>query len=124
VLFRVVPLLSIDEIEETERIQETAPAPAQRVPLGPVTAQGPAQPAASSALPAGQAANGKSPWRWAVRRGTAAGLLVLAAMGLSLAAARPPGAAPARPQPAVIKITGTDIAPGAPLTATPPEAQR
>src|SRR5262249_25334063 len=69
-LFRLVPLLSIDEIEETERIQETAPAPAQRVPLGPVTAQGPAQPAASSALPApsnappaGQAANGKSPWR-------------------------------------------------------------
>ena len=117
-LFRVVPLLSIDEIEETERIQETAPAPAQRVPLGPVTAQGPALPAASSALPAGQAANGKSPWRWAVRRGTAAGLLVLAAMGLSLAAARPAVAAQARPKPAVIKITGTDSARGVHLTAT------
>src|SRR5262249_56534198 len=118
VLFRVVPLLSIDEIEETERIQETAPAPAQRVPLGPVTAQGPAQPAASSALPAGQAANGKSPWRWAVRRGTAAGLLVLAAMGLSLAAARPAVAAQAGPKPAGINITGTHHARGLHLTPT------
>src|SRR5262249_56748598 len=102
----VVPLLSIDESEETEGTQETVPAPAQRVPLGPVTAQGPAQPAASSALPAGQAANGKSPWRWAVRRGTAAGLLVLAAIGLSLPAARPALARPARPQPAGTQING------------------
>src|SRR5262245_30606878 len=82
-LFRVVPLLSIDEIQEAEGIQDTVPAAAQRVPLRPTAAQGPAQPAASSALPAGQAANnGKSPRRWAVRRGTAAGLLVLAAVGL------------------------------------------
>jgi len=118
-LFRVVPLLSIDEIEEAEGIQDTVPATAQRVPLGPVTAQGPAQPVASSALPAGQAANnGKSPRRWAVRRGTAAGLLVLAAVGLSLAATRPALAAQAGPKPAVIKVTGTDSARGVHLVVT------
>jgi len=115
-LFRIVPLLSIDEIEETEEIQETVPAAAQREPLGPVAAQGPAQPAASSALPA-EAANGKSPRRRAVRRSTAAGLLVLAAVGLSLAAARPALAAQAGPKPAVIKVTGTDSARGVHLTA-------
>jgi len=43
-LFRLVPLLSIDEIEETEGAQEIVPAPAQRVPPEPVTARGPAQP--------------------------------------------------------------------------------
>jgi len=118
-LFRVVPLLSIDEIEEAEGIQDTVPAAAQRVPLGPVTAQGPAQPVASSALPAGQAANnGKSPRRWAVRRGTAAGLLVLASVGLSLAATRPAFAAQAGPKPAVIKVTGTDSARGVHLVVT------
>src|SRR5262249_25988378 len=113
----VVPLLSIDESEETEGTQETVPAPTQRVPLGPVTAQGPAQHAASSALPADQAANGKSPRRWAVRRGTAAGLLVLAAVGLSLAAARPALAAQAGPTPAAIKVPGTDSTRGVHLTA-------
>src|SRR5262249_27739644 len=108
-LFRIVPLLSIDEIAETARIQEAVPPAAQREPRGRVTAQRPpAQPAASSALPASQAANGKSPRRWAVRRGTAAGLLVLAAVGLSLAAARPALAAQGGPKPAVIKVTGTD----------------
>jgi len=116
-LFRLVPLLSIDEIEETEGAQEIVPAPAQRVPPEPVTARGPAQPAASSAMPDGQAAKGKSSRRWAVRRGTAAGLLVLAALGLSLAAARPALAAQPRPKPAVIKVTGTDAARGVHLTA-------
>jgi len=52
-----------------------------------------------------------------VRRSTAAGLLVLAAVGLSLAAARPALAAQAGPKPAVIKITGTDSARGVHLTA-------
>jgi hypothetical protein len=116
-LFRTVPLLSIDEIEETDGIQETVPATAQRVRLGQVTAQEPAQPAAASALPEGQAVDGKSPRRWGVRRGTAAGLLVLAAVGLSLAAARPALAAQAGPRPAVIKVTGTDTTRGVHLTA-------
>jgi Ni/Fe-hydrogenase subunit HybB-like protein len=117
-LFRIVPLLSIDEIEETERVQGTMPAPAPRAPLEPAAAPEPVQPTASSTLPAGQAASGKNRRRWAVRRGTAAGLLVLAALGLSLAAARPAQAAQAGPKPAVIKVTGTDSARGVHLTAT------
>src|SRR5262249_4324221 len=101
----------------TEGIQETVPAAAQREPLGTVAAQGPAQPAASSALPADQAGNGKSPRRRAVRRSTAAGLLVLAAVGLSLAAARPALAAQARPRPAASKETGPARARGGHPTA-------
>ena len=115
-LFRIVPLLSIDEIEETDGIQETVPV-RERAQPELVAAQGPDQPAASSALSAGQAASGKSPRRWAVRRGTLAGLMVLAAVGVSLAAARPALAAQAGPKPAVIKVTGTDSARGVHLTA-------
>jgi molybdopterin-containing oxidoreductase family membrane subunit len=117
-LFRVVPLLSIDEIEEMEGTQKTVPATAERVAPEPPVAQVPAQPATSSALPADQAGGGTNRRRWAVRRGTVAGLVVLAAMGLSFAAARPALAAQAGPKPAIIKVTGTDSTRGVHLIVT------
>jgi hypothetical protein len=117
-LFRAVPLLSIDEIEEIEVVQEHMPEQPQPAQPEPAAAQAPAQPVTSSLLPASRAANGKSRRRWVVHRATAAGLLVLAAAGLSLAAARPALAAQAGPKPAVIQVTGTDGARGVHLTVT------
>ncbi len=119
-LFRVVPLLAIDEIEE---IGETGhPAPL-RTQAQPVPAQVPSPPGGQdlepSFMPAEVATNGKSRRWWTLRRAGAMGLVVLVAGGLSLVAARPAMAgAQAGPRPAVITVTGTDSARGVQLVAT------
>ena len=119
-LFRVVPLLSVDEIEEIQQTGRPVPLPAQPAPLptqisGPMAGQG----AEPSFMPAEVAADGKSRRGWAWRRTGAIGLVVLVAGGLSLAAARPAlAAAQAGPGPAVIKVTGTDSTRGVHLTVT------
>ncbi|MGE5292608.1 MAG: NrfD/PsrC family molybdoenzyme membrane anchor subunit [Micromonosporaceae bacterium] len=117
-LFRIVPLLPVDEIEEIEGRQEATPASSYRAGQQPPAAQEPTRVATSSAPPSARPANGKAPRRWAVRRGAATMLVILAAGGLSLAAARPALAAQAGPKPAVIKVTGTDSARGVHLSAT------
>ena len=119
-LFRVVPLLSVDELEEIEQTGRPVPLRAQPAPLptqisGPMVGQG----AEPSFMPAEVAADGKSRRGWAWRRTGAIGLVVLVAGGLSLAAARPAlAAAQAGPGPAVIKVTGTDSTRGVHLTVT------
>jgi molybdopterin-containing oxidoreductase family membrane subunit len=152
-LFRVVPLLSIDEIEELQDNPEPAPRRTEprRLPA-PVSTPPGDQEAAPSVLAAEAAARGPRR-RWQVlRRAGAIGLVLLVAGGLSLAAARPSLAAakpagatpqPSMPasggsmsgssgsmpaqgsarKPAIIKLTGTDTARGVRLTATVTDAQ-
>src|SRR5215475_12062512 len=126
-LFRAVPLLSIDEIEEYQEIAgtgqpasppaqpEASPAPHSRPAAG--------QPTAPASDQAEAADASKSRRRRALRGTGAVGLIVLLAGGIGLAAAKPAAAAaqPA-PKPAVIKVTGTDSARGVRLTATVADA--
>lgn len=120
ILFRVVPLLSIDEIEEASETGHPAFLPAQALSV-PAPVSGPPTPRdlEPATMPA-EAANGSRSRRWrTVRRAGSAGLVVLAAGGLSLLAARPAMAATKPgPRPAVITVTGTDSARGVRLTAT------
>ena len=126
-LFRVVPLLSIDEIEELREIPgagQSAFPPAQ-----PAAAPAPgSRPAAGQAAepasdPAEAADASKSRHRRALRGTGAMGLIVLLVGGIGLAAARPAAAAGrAAPKPAGIKVTGTDGARGVRLTATVADA--
>ena len=120
-LFRVVPLLSIDEIEEIRGSERPAPVRTEPAPV----------PVAVSRLPAGAAqelGNGHEPSltpaeaahadgsadgsadarrmrRWTLRRTGALGLVVLVAGGLTLVAARPSLADANPPQPS---MSGSD----------------
>ncbi len=122
-LFRAVPILSIDEIEEyreTSGTGQLASPPAQPAAApAPGSVPAPRQAAEPASIPA-KAANGSKGRRSRALRGTAAmGLFMLLAGGISLAAARPAAAAvQAGPKPAVIKVTGTDSARGVQITAT------
>jgi molybdopterin-containing oxidoreductase family membrane subunit len=126
-MFRVVPLLSIDEIEELREIPGTgqpASPPAQAAASPAPDSRPAAGQAAEPASDPAEAADASKGRRWRALRGTGAmGLIVLLAGGISLAAARPAAAAaqPA-PKPAVIKVTGTDTARGVRLTASVADA--
>jgi Ni/Fe-hydrogenase subunit HybB-like protein len=119
-LFRVVPLLSIDEIEEIGETGHPVPLRTEAQPVpAQVSSPSAGQDLEPSFMPAEVATAGKSRRWWTLRRAGAMGLVVLVAGGLSLLAARPAmAAAQAGPRPAVIKVTGTDSARGVHLTAT------
>ena len=128
-LFRAVPLLSIDEIEEYQKTLgsgQPASPPAQPVASTAPDSRAAAGQAAEPASDPAQAADASKSRRRRRRalRGTGAmGLIVLLAGGISLAAARPAAAAArTAPKPAVVKVTGADSARGVQLTATVADA--
>ena len=131
-LFRVVPLLSIDEIEETGEIGEPEPedVKGREYESARSSAGKPLVPAAEQETGFGAAAAAparrRAARRWPFRLAGATGLAALVVGVVALASAPRASAATVRPQrvgPAVIRLTGTDGADGLRLAATLTDAR-